>query len=140
MALFSFAAGFSLAEALVALALIATVTSAALPSLAAVARLQRESGIETLAVLAAAARVARLEADAGAGLVGVGGSIDAPQSGWHQLLDRSGVATSGGIAVFECRWRIQEAGPPGTLLIIVRVVPLGDEGSAVTLSTLVGHD
>jgi type II secretory pathway pseudopilin PulG len=140
MPLRTFSPGFSLAEALVALALIATVTSAVVPSLAAVARLQRDSSIETVAVLAAASRVARLEADVAADLAGAGGALDTPQAGWHQLLDRSGLSAPAGIAVFDCRWQIQAPGPAGILRITVRVVPLGDASRAVALSTLVLHD
>jgi prepilin-type N-terminal cleavage/methylation domain-containing protein len=128
------ARGFSLVEALVALALVATASAALLPAVAIAARLQRDSAIETEASLIASATMESVKAGVAARRIGPGGSIDAALDGWHTRVDREGAP--GAAAVFECRWRVAPAAAPsGLLILVVRVVPPG--GAAVTLAAAV---
>lgn len=113
--------GFSLIEALVALALTASVSAALLPALALASRLHRDGAIETEAAVLAASRLSRLAGDVSAGLVGAGGGID---------------AASGAPFEVECQV-VPAEGAPGAYLLSVRVVPLAARGAAVTLTLVV---
>lgn len=102
-------------EMLVALAIMAVVTAAFLPALAASSRLQRASAIENEAALAASARLEQLKAGA------VSGSSE-------------GEEITGGM---EIRWSIAPvAGLGDVFLITVRANHVGD-GAVVTLSEVV---
>ncbi|HUF22971.1 MAG TPA: hypothetical protein VMN81_02495 [Vicinamibacterales bacterium] len=132
------APGFSLVEALVALALVAGVSAALLPALAGAARLQRDSAIETEAAVIAASRLESLKADVAAGRIGAGGALDAAHDGWHARIDRDGNIATAGTAAYECRWRVAlAAAPAGALMLSVRVVPAVGARLAVTISTAV---
>lgn len=132
------ASGFSLIEALVALALVAGVSATLPPALAVAARLQRDSAIETEAAVIAASRLESLKADVAAGRIGGGGSLDAAQDGWHARVDRDGSIVTAGRAAYECRWRVAPApAPAGAWLVSVRVVPAVGVRLAVTISTAV---
>jgi type II secretory pathway pseudopilin PulG len=130
--------GCSLIETLVALALVATSSAVLLPALAAAARLQRESALETLAVSIAAARLESLAADVAAGRMDAGGDVDAAVEGWHETVDRSGMPGGARTAGFETRWQVAPApAPAGVLIVIVRVLPLAARAHAVTFSLAV---
>lgn len=122
--------GFSLVEALVALALMTGVSVAILPAIALSARLQRESAIETEAAAIAASRLERLKRDVAAGAVGSGGSLDNAVAGWSTTIEPS----------FQCRWQVMSlAAPQGVRLVAVRVVPLAGN-APVTVATVVRGD
>jgi type II secretory pathway pseudopilin PulG len=132
------ASGFSLVEALVALALVAGVSAMLPPALAVAARLQRDSAIETEAALIAASRLESLKADVAAGRAGAGGSLDAAHDGWHARIDRDGTIVPAGRAAYECRWRVTPApAAAGAWMVSVRVVPAVGARLAVTISTAV---
>lgn len=132
------ASGFSLIEALVALALVAGVSATVPPALAVAARLQRDSAVETEAAVMAASRLESLKADVAAGRISAGGSLDAAHDGWHAGIDRDGNLVAAGRAVYECRWRVTPApAPAGAWMVSVRVMPAVDARLAVTISTAV---
>lgn len=124
-------AGFSLAETLVALSLIAVTSAAMLPAIVAAGHLQRESALVTDAARIASARLEALTATAAA--VAEGGSLDASLEGWSAMVDRAGVEAGDDRAVYDCRWRVAA---DGVVVVAVRVVPRGAQGG-VTLSTAV---
>lgn len=126
-------AGFSLAETLVALSLIAVTSAAMLPAIAAAGRLQRDAERETAAVRIAASQIERLLASAGARPAG--GSLDESLAGFSTATDSSGRPVTADRAQYDCRWRVT----PGPLVIVaVRVVARG--GGDVTLSTAVPRE
>jgi hypothetical protein len=135
----SSARGFSLAETLIAAALIASATAAMLPAIAQASRLQRDSDLQTAAVLMSVARLERLESAVAAGL-GAGGSLDAPVDGWYAWLDRDGRAVQEADAAFACRWAAAPSAVPGVLIAAVRVAPRAAPHAAITLSTAVRHE
>lgn len=124
----SFTRGFSLVEALVALALVTGVSAAILPAIVLSARLQRESALETDAAVLAAGRLERLERDVAAGAIGTGGSLESAVEGWSARVE----------SAFECRWQVMAlAVPQGVRLIAVRVVPLAGNMAPLTIATVV---
>lgn len=135
----SSASGFSLAEALLAAALVVSASAAVLPALAQVARLHRDSDLQTAAALMGAARLERLERAVASGL-GPGGSLDAPVAGWHAWLDRRGRAVPAADAAFACRWQASPSAAPGVLIAAVRVEPRAAPHAAITLTTAVRHE
>ena len=122
-----------------AAALIASATAAMLPALAQAARLQRDSDLQTAAVLMGAARMERVESAVAAGLE-PGGSVDAPVDGWHAWLDRDGRAVQEADAAFACRWAVSPSAASGVLIAAVRVEPRAAPHAAITLSTAVRHE
>lgn len=110
-----------------------------LPAVAQASRLQRDSDLQTAAVLMSVARLERLESAIAAGL-GPGGSLKAPADGWHAWLDREGRAVQAADAAFACRWAVSPSAAPGVLIAAVRVEPRAAPQAAVTLSTAVRHD
>lgn len=127
----SFIRGFSLVEALVALALVTGVSAAILPAIALSARLQRESAIETNAAVLAASRLESLKRDVAAGAIGTGGSLESAIEGWSAPVEPA----------FECRWQVTDlAAPQGARLIAVRVVPLAGNMAPLTIATVVPHE
>lgn len=110
--------GFSIVESLVALALMASVSAALLPAVAAAARLQRAAALESEAALIAAGRVALLTREIAAGLI-------APREG----REESGA--------FDCRWWVEASSVPGVLLVRVRVVARAGDAAPVVVSTAV---
>ena len=130
--------GFSLVETLIALALVAGVTAALLPAVALSSRLQQASAVETESAVIAASRLEYLKADIAAGLIGIGGGVDAAIADWHVLVDRQGTPVPAAAASFECRWQIAQApAPPGVLILTVRIVPLADRSTPLTISVAV---
>lgn len=128
------ARGVSLIETLVALSLIALVSAALLPAVAAAGRLYRESARESEAVRIAASRLDVLARSADAGAAG--GSLTETQAGWSVFVDRAGAPVPAARAIYECRWRVTA----GRLLVAaVRVVPVGG-GDEVVLSTAVWRE
>ena len=130
--------GFSLAESLLAVALIAGASAAMLPAMAQAARLHRDSDLQTSAILAAAARLERLKTAAAAGLP-EGGSIDTAIAGWHAWVDADGRLVESARGVFECRWTLSTAAH-GVLVAAVRVEPRAAPHAVVTLSTAVRRE
>lgn len=126
------ASGFSLAETLVALTLIAVTSAAMLPAVVAAGRLQRDSAIETGAVRIAASRIERLLST---GIGAAGGSLDAPLQGFSLTADGAGAPVAADRAEYDCRWRVTRA-----LVVIVAVRCLGRGGGDVTLSTAVPRE
>jgi len=110
--------GFSIVESLVALALMASVSAALLPAVAAAARLQRAAAIESEAALLAAGRLAVLKREIADGLIAT----------------REGTGVSG---AFDLRWWVEASAVPGILLVRVRVVPRAGHAPAVIVSTAV---
>jgi prepilin-type N-terminal cleavage/methylation domain-containing protein len=132
--------GFSLAETLVALSVLAVASAAMLPAIALAGRLQRDSAVATEAAIIAAARLEGLKADVAAARVARGGSLDAAVDGWHVLLDRAGAPAAAGRAVYECRARVVASVSPGVAIAAVRVLVRGQAEGAITLSTAVHDD
>lgn len=126
-------AGFSLAETLVALTLIAVTSAAMLPAIAAAARLQRDSARETDGVRIAASRIERLLATAP---VAAGGSLDESLPGFSLTTDRAGAAVSPESAEYDCRWRVTRG---SVVIVAVRVAARGGGGD-VTLATAVARE
>ena len=122
-----------------AAALIASASAAMLPALAQASRLQRDSDLQTSAVLMSVARLQRLESAVAAGL-GPGGSLEAPVDAWHAWLDRDGRAVPEAGAAFACRWAVSPSAAPGVSIAAVRVEPRGAPHAAITLSTAVRHE
>ena len=130
--------GFSLVEALVALALIATVSAALLPAVALASRLHRESAMQTDAALIGAAHLARLAEAVAASSIGPGGSLDGPAAGWREAVDATGAPAPANGAAFEVRSQVSGIpGGAGVMLAAVRVLPLADRDSAVTFAIVV---
>ena len=124
--------GFSLAETLVALSLIAVTSAAMLPAIAAAGRLQRDSERETAGVRIAASQIETLIATR---RLSPGGSLDASLDGFFATVDGTGAVVPAGYAEYECRWRVSQG---AVVLIAVRVVARG--GGEVTLSTAVPRE
>ena len=127
------AAGFSLAETLVALSLIAVTSAAMLPAIAAAGHLHRESARETAAVRIATSQIERLVATAGAGAAG--GALDASLAGFSSTTDSAGAPVPADRAEYDCRWRVTRG---AIVIIAVRVVARA--GGDVTLSTAVSRE
>ncbi|MBA3949810.1 MAG: type II secretion system protein [Acidobacteria bacterium] len=127
------AAGFSIAETLVALSLIAVTSAALLPAIVAAGRLQRDSARETGAVRIAASRIEGLLSTGAAAVPG--GSLDESLAGFSQATDSAGAPVAAERAEYDCRWRVSH----GIVVIVaVRVVARG--GGDVTLSTAVPRE
>ena len=130
--------GFSLVEALVALALMATVSAALPPAIALASRLHRESAMQTDAAIIGAAHLARLAAAVAAGSIGAGGSLDGPLEGWCDGVDATGAPAPSGRAAFEVRSQVSSIpGGAGVMLAAVRVLPLANRAAALTFAVVV---
>lgn len=132
--------GFSLVEALVALALMATVSAALLPAIALASRLHRDSAMQTDAAIIGAAHLARLAGAVAASSIGPGGSLDGPVDGWRDAVDATGAPAPASSAAFEVRSQVSAIpGGAGVMLVAVRVLPLARRDSAVTFASVVPH-
>lgn len=128
--------GVSLVEALIALALMATVSAALLPGIAIAARLHRDSAIQTDAAVIGGAHLARLAA-APSG-ISQGGGLDDAVEGWRAYVDATGAEVDAGAAMFEVRSQVSTVAGGGRLrLLAVRVVPLASRDAALTLTVVV---
>jgi Tfp pilus assembly protein PilV len=126
--------GFSLAETLVALSLIAVTSAAMLPAIVAAGQLQRESAHVTDAVRIASARLDALLPTASTGAAG--GALGASLHGWSAMVDRAGAEVAVERAVYDCRWTVAV---DGVAIVAVRVTARGGPGD-VTLSTAVRRE
>lgn len=130
--------GVSLAETLIAVALVASSGAAVASGLATIAQLHRASEAQTMVVLAATSRLERLKSAVAVGL-DPGGSIETNAEAWHAWLNREGQSVTEAQAMLLCRWAVT-AGPAGAFVVAVRVEPRGEPAAAVTLSTVVRRE